>query len=115
MNKDNTQSFQHSYGVRDVENTVPQIQGRHEVTAEELKRMSEMDFADIGMDEIAAFGETAGLKEKTPEKVLRHFKEKGYNPYFRKEHADGGCVVKISFANNGVRMADAVAAMLTGG
>lgn len=81
---------------------------------ERLREMSETGIMDIGADEVATFEEAAELAEDSPAGTAKRFLEKGYNPYFRREGGSGGCIVKVSFANNGTRLADAVASMLSG-
>lgn len=88
---------------------------RQELTTEELKRMAEMTFDDITPEETATFDEAAKLRGADPAQTLRSFREKGYNPYFRRTAGKEGYAVKISFTNNGTRLADAVAAMLADG
>ncbi|MBR1634548.1 MAG: hypothetical protein IJ682_05730 [Lachnospiraceae bacterium] len=80
---------------------------------ERLKEMSETGIMDIGTGEVATFDEAAKLAGGSPAGTAKRFMEKGYNPYFRREGGNGGCIVKISFANNGIRLADAVASMLS--
>ena len=77
-----------------------------------LKRMSEVDIRDVDIKTVATFDEALRISGKDPTRVAERFCNKGYNPYFRKESA-GGCVVKISFSNNGIRLSDAVASMFT--
>ena len=80
----------------------------------ELQQMSGVDIMEIEERQIATFEEAKSLSKGTPVQTMERFYRKGYNPYFRKE-AVSGCIVKISFANNGVRLNEAVADMLRGG
>lgn len=81
---------------------------------EHLNEMSGVDIMEIDETRVAAFDEALSLSQGTPAQAVEQLCSKGYNPYFRKEKS-GGCIVKISFTNNGVRLSDAVAAMLGNG
>ena len=78
-----------------------------------LEEMSGVDIMDVDERMVASFDEAMSLSKGTPKQTVERFLRKGYNPYFRKERGDG-YIVKISFANNGVSLNDAVAAMLGG-
>ena len=80
------------------------------MTEEKLKVMADIDIHAVDEDTIASFEESISLKGKTPVQTLNRFFNKGYNPYFRKKD---GCIVKISFVNNGTSLSEAVAAMLS--
>ena len=84
------------------------------MTREMLRSMAETDIYDIDPIQVADFYEAERLSGETPTGMLEKFIKKGYNPYFRKSGGKDGCIVKISFANNGVRLSDAVADMLSG-
>ena len=81
------------------------------MTIEELRQMSEVGITEITPENIATFGEAAAYAKDNPDNALLHFKEHGHNPYFRKD-GEGG-IVRIRFANNGVRLSDIVAGILT--
>ena len=72
--------------------------------------MAEVDIRSIDKETVATFDEAAAYTGKTPEQILKKLISKGYNPYFRR---NGDCIVKISFANNGTRLSDIVASMLS--
>ena len=80
------------------------------MTEEKLKAMAEIDIRSADEGTVASFEQTAALAGSTPAETLKKLINKGYNLYFRKMVR---CIVKISFANNGTSMADAVAAMLS--
>lgn len=81
---------------------------------EKLRRMSETDITEVDLRTVATFEEASRLSGKDPACVAERFCSMGYNPYFRRE-SGGGCVVKISFANNGTSLSDTVASMLSAG
>ena len=77
---------------------------------EKLESMADIDIHDVDENTVATFEEAAALAGKNPHKTLEKFFKKGFNPYFRKKN---GCIVKISFANNGTRLSDTVASILS--
>ena len=84
-----------------------------EMTTEELRQLSEVGMTEIAPENIATFREAEAYAKDVPGNVLARFKEHDHNPYFRKD-GEGG-IVRIRFANNGIRLSDIVAGMLTDG
>ena len=82
-----------------------------DIGIKELEKMSAMDFDDISMDDVAMFGENKPDMELPQEERVKKMLETGRNPYFRRSR-DGKILVKISFANNGVKFTDALASAL---
>ena len=82
-----------------------------DIGIKELEKMSAMGFDDISMEDVAAFGEYKSDTALPPEERVEKMLETGKNPYFRRSR-DGVILVKISFANNGVKLADALASAL---
>ena len=70
------------------------------MTLSELDRMRKMSLKDVDKSKIIGFGELkVDTSAPVEEKVLSVL-DKNINPYFRK--TKDGCIVKISFSNNGV-------------
>ena len=69
------------------------------MTVAELERMEQMTFDEINKDEIIRFDECKVDTSAPVEERILSLLDKGINPYFRK--TKDGCIVKISFANNG--------------
>ena len=69
------------------------------ITLSELDRMRRMPLKEIDRNEVIKFG-SLNINTSAPveEKILEVL-NKDINPYFRK--TKNGCVVKISFSNNG--------------
>ena len=82
-----------------------------DIGIKELERMSAMGFDDICMEDVPVFGETKPDMALVPEERMKSMLENGKNPYFRRSK-DGKTLIKISFANNGVRLSDALAGAL---
>ena len=82
-----------------------------DIGIKELEKMSAMGFDDICIEDVAAFGEHKPDMTIQPEERIEKMLETGRNPYFRRSR-DGKILVKISFANNGVKLTDALASAL---
>jgi|GEM_PF-239193 len=88
-----------------------QIGGGMDISIKDLDKMSAMGFDDVCAEEVPMFGELRQYMDISPADRVRKVLETGRNPYFRRSK-DGKILVKISFANNGVRFADALASAL---
>ena len=82
-----------------------------DIGKKELERISAMDFDDVCMEDVPVFGEIKPDMALMPEERVKSMLENGWNPYFRRSK-DGKTLIKISFANNGVRLSDALAGAL---
>ena len=82
-----------------------------DIGIKELEEMSAMDFDSVRIEDIPVFGEIKHDIDISPEERVRTMLKSGKNPYFRKSR-DGKMLVKISFSNNGVKLADALAGAL---
>ena len=80
------------------------------MTSRELEKMAKVSLSEV---RDAYFDEYKADYSKRPEERIRDFLAMGKNPYFRKEK-NGKGKVKISFANNGIRLSDALASVLSG-
>ena len=94
-------------GINKIHDKVLQL----DIGIKELERMSAMGFDDICMEDVPVFGETKPDMALVPEERMKSMLENGKNPYFRRSK-DGKTLIKISFANNGVRLSDALAGAL---
>lgn len=83
------------------------------MTSRELEKMAKVSLSEVRDEDIAYFDEYKADYSKRPEERIRDFLAMGKNPYFRKEK-NGKGKVKISFANNGIRLSDALASVLSG-
>lgn len=81
------------------------------MTSEELRKMSEMTFEDVDIDDVQEIGEFKFDMDKPPVDRIRKILGSGKNPYFRK--TNDGTMIKISFANNGRSFEDNMVNLLS--
>ena len=82
------------------------------MTSEELRKMSEMTFEDVDIDDVPEIGEFKFDMDKPPAERIKKFFESGKNPYFRK--TSDGAMIRISFTNNGRSFEDNMVNLLSG-
>ena len=74
------------------------------MTAEDHRKLLEMDFSDAKLEELDDIGKISIDRKKSVEEKKRQYLNQVKNPYLVKV---GDTMVKIRFANNGVSFEDA--------
>lgn len=81
------------------------------MTAEELRKMSEMTFDEVNDDDIPKLGSFRYDMDMLPAERVERLLASGKNPYFRKTCS--GSKIKISFADNGRSFEDNMVNLLS--
>jgi hypothetical protein len=82
------------------------------MTSEELKKMSEMTFDDVGDEDMIELGSMRFDMEAPPEERVKKLLSSGKNPYFRRTTT--GSKIKISFTDNGRSFEENMVNLLSG-